>query len=129
MGSFYHFFVHDKTGPVGTFLRKAVHTIGGGALLMGLDERTFAVAYVSLFMQITGLLQLPQFWGPDYSPFDHARTILEKFAPNLLPSSATHTKFENELLEELDDNDTPAKAKESNKQDAQKKKKRKKKTS
>ena len=125
MGSFYHFFVHDKTGPVGTFLRKSVHTIGGGALLMGLDERTFAVAYVSLFMQITGLLQLPQFWGPDYSPFDHARTILEKFAPNVLPVSATHTKFENELLEELDDTTN---AKESNTQGAQKRKKKKKKT-
>lgn len=36
---------------------------------MGLDEATFAAAFVSLFMQIMGLLQMPDFLGPSFSPF------------------------------------------------------------
>ena len=127
MGSFYHFFVHDKTGPIGIFLRKSVHSLGGGALMLGLDEQTFAVAYVSLFMQITGLLQLPHFWGPAYSPFDHARTILERYFPAIVSISSTKN-VENDLLEGLDDMDEPPKT-QGLKQDAKNKKKKKKKAS
>ena len=36
---------------------------------MGLDEATFAAVLVSLFMQIMGLLQMPDFFGPSFSPF------------------------------------------------------------
>lgn len=35
-----------------------------------LDDRTFAVAFVSLFMQIIGVLQSPYAFGPTWSPFE-----------------------------------------------------------
>ena len=63
--SFYHFFVHDQTGPIGTILRAFFPE----AIRMGLDEATFAAVLVSLFMQIMGLLQMPDFLGPSFSPF------------------------------------------------------------
>ena len=63
--SFYHFFVNDQTGPIGIWLRSAFPE----AVRMGLDEATFAAAFVSLFMQVTGLLQMPDFLGPSFSPF------------------------------------------------------------
>ena len=127
MGSFYHFFVHDKTGPVGIFLRKSVHSLlgDGGDLILGLDEQTFAVAYVGLFMQITGILQLPHFWGPAYSPFDHARSFLAKYLPGVIPTSSAGKNIEDELLEELDEMDEAPKTKAIKKQDAKKKKKKK----
>lgn len=61
--TFYHFFVHDETGPIGTWLRTAV------PVRFGLDDATFAAAVVSLFMQGMGILQLPRFYGPNFSPF------------------------------------------------------------
>ena len=34
-----------------------------------LDDKTFATAFVSLFMQVMGILQIPAFLGPHFSPF------------------------------------------------------------
>ena len=87
MGSFYHFFVNDQVGPIGSFVRKAVYAVGDGGLLMGLDERTFAMAFVAFFMQISGLLQLPYFFGPSYSPFYHIQTLVEKTLGAFITSS------------------------------------------
>jgi len=64
-GSFFHFFVHDKTGIVGTTLRRFVVL----PTALGLDDKTFAAVFVSLFMQIMGILQIPAFLGPSFSPF------------------------------------------------------------
>lgn len=63
--SFYHFFVHDKTGIVGTTLRQYMYL----PEILGLDDRTFAAVFVALFMQIMGILQIPAFLGPSFSPF------------------------------------------------------------
>ena len=63
--SFYHFFVNDQTGPIGAMLRATFPE----TVRMGLDEATFAAVLVSLFMQIMGLLQMPDFFGPSFSPF------------------------------------------------------------
>jgi hypothetical protein len=64
----YHFFVHDRTGPIGSALRSVVHAMP--FLQGGLDDETFAVVAVGVFMQVTGFLQLPQFLGPGFSPFN-----------------------------------------------------------
>jgi hypothetical protein len=40
------------------------------ALFPDVDDRTFAIAFVSLFMQITGYLQTPYVFGPSWSPFE-----------------------------------------------------------
>ena len=62
----YHFFVYDQKGFIGIALRDAVHSVP--AIQMGLDDSTFALVFVSAFMQITGMLQIPQFLGPSFSP-------------------------------------------------------------
>ena len=64
--SFFHFFVHDQKGPIGKILRDYV---APESIRMGLDERTFATACISLFMQIMGILQMPRFLGPSFNPF------------------------------------------------------------
>jgi hypothetical protein len=64
----YHFFVHDKTGPIGLALRNVIHSMPFRQ--GGLDDETFAVVAVGVFMQVTGFLQLPQFLGPGFSPFN-----------------------------------------------------------
>jgi len=62
----YHFFVHDVDGPIGAFLRRMVPEW----IMLGLDEATFGVVCVGLWMQICGLLQMPQILGPSFSPFN-----------------------------------------------------------
>ena len=70
MGTFFHFFAHDEDGPIGNFLRNFVRSFANGALMLSMDDRTFAIVFVSLFMQVMGILRLPQFLGPSFSPFD-----------------------------------------------------------
>jgi hypothetical protein len=66
--TFYHFFVHDKTGPIGSTLRRAIHSV---PFLKGrLEDDIFAIVVVGVFMQVVGLLQLSQFLGPGFSPFN-----------------------------------------------------------
>jgi hypothetical protein len=74
--SFFHFFVHDEDGPIGTALRAAVRVIPG--VQMGLDDRTFAMVFVALFMQIVGFLQFPELLGPSFSPFVSTRNVFER---------------------------------------------------
>jgi hypothetical protein len=69
MGTFFHLYAHDEDGPLGAFLRSTVQSIGDGKLQMGLDDRTFAIVVVSMFLQIVGILQLPNFLGGSWSPF------------------------------------------------------------
>ena len=63
---FYHFYVHDETGPIGTLLRS--FNLPQKALGIE-DNKVFAMAFISLFMQVIGLLQLPEFLGPTFTPF------------------------------------------------------------
>lgn len=66
--TFYHFFVNDQKGPIGIFLRSLFPT----TIRLGLDDTTFAKTFISFFMQWTGLLQMQDFLGPSFSPFDIA---------------------------------------------------------
>lgn len=73
---FFHFYAHDKTGPIGESLRNILAPIQ--EMTPGVDdERTFAIAFVSLFMQIVGILQLPQFLGSSFSPFVSIRNAID----------------------------------------------------
>ena len=65
---FYHFYVHDKEGFIGNILRKNIPL----AKFLGLDDKTFALCFVSGFMQVMGILQMPQFLGPSFTPFGPA---------------------------------------------------------
>jgi hypothetical protein len=75
-GSLFHFYVHDTTGPVGAWLRRSNPLPPS---LFGLDDRTYMTVAVGLFMQIMGILQMPQFLGPSYSPFVQLYNLI--FAP------------------------------------------------
>lgn len=65
--SFYHFYVHDTTGPIGMLLRKTL--LYADWLGFGDDPKTFATAFIGLFMQVVGILQIPAFLGPSFTPF------------------------------------------------------------
>lgn len=68
VSTFYHLFVNDQEGILGTTLRSVVGPVAG---VLGFEQdKTFAVLVVSLFMQICGLLQLPFVLGSSFqSPF------------------------------------------------------------
>jgi hypothetical protein len=65
-GAFYHFYVHDKAGPIGSLLRMSFPV----SAFVTLDDDTFAQCVISVFMQVMGILQLPFVLGPSFSPFD-----------------------------------------------------------
>mmetsp|Transcript_19080 Transcript_19080/g.23650 ORF Transcript_19080/g.23650 Transcript_19080/m.23650 type:complete len:283 (+) Transcript_19080:112-960(+) len=67
--SFYHFYTHDKTGVIGVTLRSFVDGVLPSGVKMGLDDATFAVFAVSAFQHCVAFLQLPNFFGPNFSPF------------------------------------------------------------
>lgn len=71
MGTFFHLFSHDEDGPLGNFLRSAVYTIVPlqKSPEWDLDNKTFAMLVTGIFMQVTGVLMLPQFLGPSFSIF------------------------------------------------------------
>lgn len=69
MGSFYHLYANDAEGFLGTSLRAAVKTFGGAVVApLGLDDRTFAHVVMAGFMLFAGILMLPDFLGPSFSP-------------------------------------------------------------
>lgn len=69
--SFYHFFVNDKEGIIGNLLRNNMPI---AKIFDDMDEKTFACCFVGLFMQVTGILQMPEFLGPSFTPFEPAIT-------------------------------------------------------
>lgn len=83
--TFYHFYANDTTGPIGTAMRHAVHTYVP-QLQGGLDDRTFAIAFVSLFMQIVGILHMPIFLGPNFSPFTLMGAIVYRVTSFVTPT-------------------------------------------
>lgn len=82
---FYHFYVHDHDGWIGPLLRRTMPI----AQMVDLDDKTFAQSVVSLFMQIMGILQMPQFLGPSFTPFGTAL-----LTPFFDPSTWTAGKYQ-----------------------------------
>lgn len=65
--TFFHFYAHDTTGPIGNWLRNTL--IAGDWLGMGNDPKKIATVFIGLFMQVMGILQIPAFLGPSFTPF------------------------------------------------------------
>lgn len=85
LGTFYHLYANDATGILGTTLRAMIKSVGDGALLMGLDDSTFPHVIMAGFMQVAGILMLPDFLGPSFSlivdpPIFVGRTISSKLS-------------------------------------------------
>jgi hypothetical protein len=55
---------------------------------MGLDDRTFAVVVVSSFMQVMYILQLPEFFGPMFSPFSIMQRTVQAIITPKVPALA-----------------------------------------
>ena len=76
--TFYHFFVHDQTGPIGLFLRRTVYSLPCiHHHQMDMNDEMFAIVTVSVFMQIIGILQMPHFLGPSFNPFEALVAIVK----------------------------------------------------
>lgn len=106
--TFYHFFVHDLTGPVGSWLRRSIPD----AIRFGLTDDVFAAVVVSFFMQLTGFLQMTRFYGPDFSPFS---IVYERFIA-LTQSTSMPTNGSSQAKQDrLNDNRKLAKQKSKNK--------------
>lgn len=78
IGTFFHVFAHDEKGILGTTLRGFVKSVGSGSLLGGLDDITFAHVITAGFMQVAGILMLPNFLGPTFNPIVDPATWLGK---------------------------------------------------
>ena len=74
MATFFHLYAHDQSGPLGEYLRCLMTPVH--ALFPNVDDRTFAIAFASLFMQVTGILQTPFFLGASWSPFEDVKNAL-----------------------------------------------------
>jgi hypothetical protein len=90
--SFFHFFVHDEDGPIGTALRAAVRVIPG--VQMGLDDWTFAMVFIAVFMQVMGFLQFPELLGPSFSPFVSIRNVFERILVAIFLRTPSRTPVE-----------------------------------
>ena len=60
--------MHDESGPLGSGLRSAIYAVVEPAKLGLLSDRVFAVFVMNMFMQVTGIMMMPQFFGPSFSP-------------------------------------------------------------
>lgn len=61
---FYHIYTHDDEGVIGISMRSLIKSTG----IQGeLDDKLFATLVVTGFMQLAGILMLPEFYGPSYN--------------------------------------------------------------
>jgi predicted alpha/beta superfamily hydrolase len=66
--------------------------------LADLEDRTFAIVFVSLCVQIVGILQLPEFLGSSFSPFRAVPNLFVKVFSVLGASSPSpETKKDRDL--------------------------------
>lgn len=64
VGFFYHIYTHDDEGVIGISMRSLIKSTG----IQGeLDDKLFATLVVTGFMQLAGILMLPEFYGPSYN--------------------------------------------------------------
>jgi hypothetical protein len=107
--TFYHFYVNDGDGLIGNSLRTLVRLIPG--VQMGLDDQTFAVVIVSAFMQTCGILQMPELFGPSFSPFVIIQNQLKRGMVWVTSSSATQISSRADEGEPVDGPGTSNKSK------------------
>mmetsp|Transcript_34181 Transcript_34181/g.78910 ORF Transcript_34181/g.78910 Transcript_34181/m.78910 type:complete len:317 (-) Transcript_34181:228-1178(-) len=132
VASFYHFYSNDILGFIGPALRSAVQiVISQIPGVKGISDEVFAALVVSIFMQIMGILQLPQFLGPQFNPFQPFTNILVVLLRmNTPPGTSTKKKVKPAEKKAVNNNNAASKTEQSNgNSGAGKKKKKKPKTS
>jgi len=89
MGLFYHLYTHDKEGWMGITLRSAVQS----TKIQGtMDDQLFATVVVTAFMQISGMLMLPELYGPSYNLLLLPKRILTERTNQATDSSSKTAK-------------------------------------
>jgi len=84
-GFFYHLYTNDKEGFIGNTLRSVIQSTG----IQGeMEDKLFATLVVTSFMQIAGLLMLPEFFGPSFNLLLLPKEILSSFLPKSGKKSA-----------------------------------------
>jgi hypothetical protein len=66
IGFLYQLYANDKEGVMGNTLRSMVQPTG---IQGSMDDKTFATFCASLFMIVSGVLMLPEFFGGAWNPF------------------------------------------------------------
>ena len=81
--TFYHFYAHDAEGFVGVALHAVLRPLAVPLLTaLGADEKEreddalFAKFMVGLFMVSMGIVRMPHFLGPAFSPFSAAHAAV-----------------------------------------------------
>lgn len=92
VSSLYHFVVNDD-GPIGVMLRNLLQPF-----TMELGHKEFIICFVSLFMQGWAILQMPEFCGSSFNPFN-ILSIGTKW------KKTRGRSVEVPFMEEFDDND------------------------
>eukprot|EP00558_Chaetoceros_sp_UNC1202_P003332 CAMPEP_0197243428 /NCGR_PEP_ID=MMETSP1429-20130617/8883_1 /TAXON_ID=49237 /ORGANISM="Chaetoceros sp., Strain UNC1202" /LENGTH=141 /DNA_ID=CAMNT_0042703653 /DNA_START=9 /DNA_END=434 /DNA_ORIENTATION=+ len=93
IASSFHLVANDQ-GPIGTSLRVAINALPLGDT----DAVLFVSAMGSLFMQLTAILQMPDFLGPSFNPFNIILAPFELLVPSK-PKAATKKKEETKSIE------------------------------
>mmetsp|Transcript_30582 Transcript_30582/g.72146 ORF Transcript_30582/g.72146 Transcript_30582/m.72146 type:complete len:302 (-) Transcript_30582:181-1086(-) len=92
VGLFYHLYTHDREGSVGVALRSVVQATG----IQGtMDDKLFATLVVTSFMQVSGVLMLPEFFGPSYNLLLLPKRMLTNFSTTKSVETHSHI-FEEE---------------------------------
>ena len=99
MGFFYHVYTHDINGSMGITLRSAVQSTG---IQGSMDDKLFAILVVTSFMQVTGVLMLPEFFGPTYNLLLLPKRML---FDNLISTTKTSSVASNDG-DEMEENNT-----------------------
>lgn len=105
IGTFFHIFAHDEKGFLGTTLRGVFKSMGSETLLGGLDDVTFAHVITAGFMQLAGIMMLPNFLGPTFNPIVdppawvgiYIAAVLRVEEPEEVESSPPKKEMDNEI--------------------------------
>lgn len=77
-GFFYHMYTHDKEGIIGQTLRSVVQSTG---IQGSMEDKLFATIVATGFMQIAGMLMLPEFFGPTFNLLLLPQQLLSSLIP------------------------------------------------
>lgn len=86
VASTYHFVANDQ-GPIGEYLRYLVSSSSSGIMGLDIDPVLFVTVVGALFMQLVGILQMPDFCGPMFNPFEFLFVIWSRPKGVVGPSS------------------------------------------
>lgn len=85
--TFYHFYVNDRHGFIGRYLRRCI--ANAPKSFLDLNETTFPIVLISGFMQVVAILQLPIFLGPSFNPFTLVSRAFNMRRKHVAPSVGT----------------------------------------